>query len=163
MGKDLAPNGEPKPDCYGRYDIDGGKPMDTCVRCTVEVHCQMNTPKVHLLNLHNNDNACDVGAVQFEVLTDIDTGASHWTNFWYWDEGDKSGKENCSIKGYVKWDGCMEFDGSIHLCGNYNVRCFAQILECIHKKAGKLMESKEDSFEDSANLRSYDIVTEERK
>lgn len=88
----------------------------------------------------------------------------HWTDFkayeitseWYendqikygYDNGTHPTEEDLSkveetISGYIKWDGCMEFDTHPHLCGSHSVINFTKLLVYIWSKGISLMEDSD--------------------
>lgn len=92
--------------------------------------------------------------VQFQVLE-----GNHWTDFRVyqisssWEEdgvtkygynGDYTQVDDFSkaipdVSGYVKWDGCMEVDSSVHLCGSYSLLPYVKTLVYVWSKATELM------------------------
>lgn len=56
------------------------------------------------------------------------------------------------FRGYVKWDGCMNFDRSdsmMHLCGEFFIKQYAFILRLLHSYIGThILKSRESSFEE---------------
>jgi hypothetical protein len=48
------------------------------------------------------------------------------------------------IEGFVKWDGCSEFDGRVHFCGPEHYRDYFELLQYIYERAFVLMGRKPD-------------------
>ena len=43
--------------------------------------------------------------------------------------------DNPVMKGFIKWDGCCEFDYSTHYCGLHNAENFLQLMKSIYNYA----------------------------